>query len=387
MSKKQENSIHRKLTILLLSTILILVSAIVAVILYRAWAEDPSAALAGKQNTLKASSDEEDDNKQSSDQDEKGIVSNQERISGESLTSETSIKTESGGLEESMEKSASGPSSQTLPEDSSGGKAIKADCADFYSEALAIFDREANRFIFLCNGEERLVPASLIKIMTVLVAIEEVDNLDALAPVDVDIYLEMIEANASMAGFVGKEQVSFRDLIYGTMLPSGGEAAASLALHVAGSREAFVALMNQKAAELKLKNTSFANESGLDVPNNYSSAKDMALLLDYALDQPSFREVFTAPVYTSTSTLDHPEGVTMYSTVLNVIDTKRTQTGNYQIIGGKSGTEIAGQSWASLGVKEGKEYIVIALQAPLGTLDLPNNFHIEDTYSLFELIS
>src|SRR5699024_10906628 len=124
----------------------------------------------------------------------------------------------------------------------------------------------------------------LVKMMTTLVALEHINELSALAPVDEETYQEMIVENASMAGFVGREEVTYRDLLYGTILASGGEAANSLAIHVAGSVEAFVQMMNDKAGELGLKDTHFTNAEGLHDENQYTTASDMAKLLDYALD-------------------------------------------------------------------------------------------------------
>ena len=257
---------------------------------------------------------------------------------------------------------------------------------DLHSEAAFVWDRQEKAAIFEKNPDKHMVPASLVKMMTVYSALQVIEDMNAQAPVDVNSYLEMVESNASMAGFFGNEPTTYRDLLFGTMLPSGGEAAASLAINTLGSLDAFVYQMNTTAQGFGLTNTSFGNVSGLDVPANYSTARDMAMFLDQALEDPNFREIFTARSYVSTSTEDHPEGVEMYSTVLARLDPASLDAAGFQVLGGKSGTELAGQNWATLGVKEGKEYIVITMGAPLGDLNAPNDFQIDDTVSLYSAI-
>lgn len=257
----------------------------------------------------------------------------------------------------------------------------------YYSQGIVVMKRGSREIVFSKNPDQKLEPASLVKMMTSLVAIEQIPDLNAVTAVDTDIYLAMVEANASMAGFYGNESVTFADLLYGTLLPSGGEAAGTLSLRINEmTGEDIVSLMNAKARSIGLNNSSFANESGLSDPGNYSTAKDMAILLDQALQNENFRKIFTSPVYTSGVTLDHPEGVTMYSTVLSYIDPEATEAEGFKILGGKSGTELSGQNWATLGSKNGEEYIIVVMGAPLGDLDEPNNFQIEDTLNLYRQI-
>ncbi len=146
----------------------------------------------------------------------------------------------------------------------------------------------------------------------------------------------MVRENASMAGFYGREPTTYRDLLYGTILSSGGEAANSLAINVGGNTKDFVKLMNKKVKELDLKDTHFTNPEGLHDKNQYTTAADMAKILDYALDNGDFRAIFTKETFLTTSTLDHPGGILLKSTVLSRLH-NISQKG-FQIIGGKSGT-------------------------------------------------
>lgn len=136
-----------------------------------------------------------------------------------------------------------------------------------------------------------------------------------------------------------------------------------LARQVSGSEEAFVALMNRKAGELGMKHTHFANCTGLTSPEHYSSAADLAVLLQAALNNETFRTVFTTGQYTSSVTAQHPKGLYMASTLLSRLDGGEVTGG--QILGGKTGyTDAAGLCLASLAVVNGKEYILVTLGAP-----------------------
>jgi D-alanyl-D-alanine carboxypeptidase (penicillin-binding protein 5/6) len=164
---------------------------------------------------------------------------------------------------------------------------------EYASEYIYVENRTSKNEVMKKNHKVKTCPASLTKIMTTIVALEHIEDLSAIAPVDVDTYIEMVNNNSSMAGFYGKEQTTYRDLLYGTILSSGGEAANSLAINIAGSVENFVKLMNNKASELGLHDTHFVNPEGLHDKNQYTTAYDMARLLDYALDNGLLTEAYT----------------------------------------------------------------------------------------------
>lgn len=255
--------------------------------------------------------------------------------------------------------------------------------ADGYnSEYIYVINREDKTVVVEKNSTKNAYPASLAKIMTTIVALENIDDLSETALVDVETYQAMVNQNASMAGFYGRESTTYRDLLYGTMLASGGEAANSLAVNISGNVEDFVVLMNQKAEDIGLKDTNFTNAEGLHDNKQVTTAYDMALLLDYALQNDDFRAIFTKPNFTTTSTLDHPEGIHLTSTVLSKLPDD--EMSNFEIIGGKSGTTIkAGQCWAVLGTKNGKEYITIVMGAELDDISNPSYSQIDDTIKIF----
>lgn len=235
---------------------------------------------------------------------------------------------------------------------------------DTTSKHAILLDAQSGQILAQKRADERAAPASLTKMMTVLLAIETEPDLDKQVTLPEDIFPALQTEKASMAGFVPDETVTVRDLLYGAMLPSGAECCEALAQLVSGSEENFAALMNQKAAELGMKNTHFTNATGLTDAEHYSSAADMAKLLQAALQNTTFRMIFTTEHYTTTATEQHPEGVSLTSTLLGKLDGTELPEGA-QIEGGKTGyTAAAGLCLASLATVNGKEYILVTLAAP-----------------------
>lgn len=231
------------------------------------------------------------------------------------------------------------------------------------SRHALLMDARTGQVLARKRSGEEAAPASLTKMMTVLLAAEALPDLDTPVTLPEDIFPALYKADASMAGFQPGETVTVRDLLYGAMLPSGAECCEALARQVSGSEEAFVALMNRKAGELGMKHTHFANCTGLTSPEHYSSAADLAVLLQAALNNETFRTVFTTGQYTSSVTAQHPKGLYMASTLLSRLDGGEVTGG--QILGGKTGyTDVAGLCLASLAVVNGKEYILVTLGAP-----------------------
>lgn len=236
---------------------------------------------------------------------------------------------------------------------------------DTASRHAILLDAQSGRVLAQKRADERTAPASLTKMMTVLLAIEGEPDLDKQVTLPEDIFPPLQIEKASMAGFAPGETVTVRDLLYGAMLPSGAECCETLARLVSGSEDNFAALMNQKAAALGMKNTHFTNATGLTDTEHYSSAADMAKLLQAALHNATFRTIFTAEHYTTTATAQHPEGVSLTSTLFGQAGRNRASGGNTQIEGGKTGyTAAAGLCLASLATVNGKEYILVTLAAP-----------------------
>ena len=177
------------------------------------------------------------------------------------------------------------------------------------------------------NWEGPIVPASMTKILTVLVAAEHLGPaaLDEPFTVTIDDTDYSYRNDGSAAGFGIDETVTVRDLFYGTILPSGADAASALARRTAGSREAFADLMNQKLAELGLADTAhFTNCVGLYDAGHYCTLTDMAMILKAAVENDICREVLSAHTWTTTATEQQPEGITISNWFLRRIEDKDT---------------------------------------------------------------
>ena len=233
------------------------------------------------------------------------------------------------------------------------------------------------------NSEGKIYPASLTKMMTAIVAIENLPDLKEEIKLTNSTFQGLYEADASMAGFQQGEQVKAIDLLYGVMLPSGAECSIGLTDQIAGSEQNFVNIMNQKAADLGMKNTHFENATGLHDKNHYTTVKDLAILLSYALQNDTFREIFTSSRHSTPPTNKHPRGITFYSTMFEDLSNQNIIGG--EILGGKTGyTDEAGLCLASLAKVGKQEYILISAGAK-GDHD-SEQYNITDALAVYNSI-
>ena len=244
------------------------------------------------------------------------------------------------------------------------------------SEAVIVYDMDADTVIFDKNSQNVHSIASLTKIMTVLTAIENIDDFST----NVTITNEMLAGiywNASVAGLKVGDIVTYRDLLYAAILPSGADATQVLAYAVSGSVDTFVYKMNELAKKIGVKNTHYVNTTGLDQDGAYSTTYDQMLILDYALQNPLFKEVYTTKEYTLTNGLKVEASVQKYNQVLN-LDTSK-------IIGSKTGnTDLAGLCMSALFYHEDHEMILITLGAERID-DLPYN--LIDTLTIIDTVN
>lgn len=248
--------------------------------------------------------------------------------------------------------------------------------AGISSRCAILCDLTDGRVICEKNAAEKVKIASLTKIMTAIVAIENLPDMRETYTMSGRVIKTLKAENSSVAGFVEGETVTAYDLLYAAMLPSGGDGAMGLAELVGGSQEGFVDMMNAKAAELGMNRTHFTNATGLDDDGNYSCAYDVSLLFEYALKNDTFRQVVTTSHYTSNPTPQHPNGINMVSTVYDGFSENGLDMG--AVVGGKTGfTGAAGRCLATYAVKDGKEYILITL----GASRTPE--HFKDAFALY----
>lgn len=232
------------------------------------------------------------------------------------------------------------------------------------------------------NADQQMYPASLTKMMTCLVAIEELRNLNKEITLTQEMFAGLYEQNATQAGFQPGETVRAIDLLYGVMLPSGAECCIALSDTIAGSEEGFVELMNKKADKLGMKDTHFMNSTGLHDLEHYSTAGDMAILLKAALKNDTFREIIESPWHSTPSTNIHPDGITYYSTMFKNLSDAAVTGG--KIMGGKTGyTGESGHCLASFAEIEGVEYILVTAGASSSSGTTP---HIADAVTVYNRV-
>lgn len=199
----------------------------------------------------------------------------------------------------------------------------KAVSSEVVSENAIIIEENTGNILAQRDAYARISPASMTKVLTVLVAAEHVENLDDTYTITLAETDYSYSNDCSNAGFDVDEQVTIRDLFYGTILPSGADAAVGLATYVAGSHEVFVDMMNEKLKELGLSDTAhMTNCVGLYDENHYCTVYDMAVILKGAMDNPLCREVMSAHTYNTSSTSQHPDGILLSNWFLRRIEDK-----------------------------------------------------------------
>lgn len=252
---------------------------------------------------------------------------------------------------------------------------------ELFSNSVLLYQLDEDRILYTKNADERCHPASLTKIMTVYAALLSLDDLTRHVTVTYWDLAGLYEANASMAGLQEGDDVSLNDLLYATMLPSGADAANTLARASAGSVEDFVAKMNETAAALGMGNTHFANVTGLDDPEHYTTAADLAKLLRAALQNETFRSVFCTASYRTAPTIAYPDGIELSSTLSQKLAAANLPFG--PILGGKTGyTEEAGLCLATLAAIDGKEYFLITMGAEGDPRSVQTN--VLDAFTLYD---
>lgn len=239
----------------------------------------------------------------------------------------------------------------------------KAFNGEVISNYGVFIDIESNTVLAQRNGKNRISPASMTKVLTVLVAAEHIKNLDDTFTMTLDITDYSFVNDCSNVGFLEGEEVTVRDLFYGTILPSGADAAVGLATYVAGSQENFVELMNKKLEELGLSDTAhMTNCVGIYDENHYCTPYDMAMIMEAAIDNELCREIMNTRTYTTSATEQHPEGITVSNWFMRRIEDKDT---GGEIICGKTGYVVESGSCAVSYGKDynGKEYVCVTADA------------------------
>lgn len=238
--------------------------------------------------------------------------------------------------------------------------------AEFPSSYAVLIDLDSHEILAEKGADTVIYPASMTKVLTVLVAAEAIEesDLDQTFAMTREITDYCYVNGCSVVGLMVDETVTVRELFYGTILPSGADAAAGLATYVAGSHEAFVDMMNDKLEELGLSDTAhFTNCVGLFDENHACTVSDMAVILEAALDNDLCREVLGAHTYETAPTTDHPEGQILSNWFLRRIEDK--DTGSLTVMGAKTGYVVESGSCAASWAQDtdGHRYLCVTADA------------------------
>ena len=243
------------------------------------------------------------------------------------------------------------------------------------SEIVEIYDLTDEKIIYEVDSQKVTSIASLTKIVTTIVAIENIPNLEEEVLITDDL-LSTVRWDASKAGLQAGDIVTYRDLLYASMLPSGADATNSIAILRDGSIDDFVLRMNEFVLTLGLKNTHFTNVTGLDEEGHYSTADDMRIILSYALQNELFKQIYTTKEYTLSNGLKVESTLIKYNLFSN-IDTSK-------ILGSKTGyTGEAGYCLSSISNINNHEFIIIVLNAKHRDNQY---FNIVDTTTLIDFL-
>lgn len=203
-----------------------------------------------------------------------------------------------------------------------------------------VIDKDTGQVLYNKNAHDKMYPASITKILTCIVAIEMLDDLDKTSTITQSDIDTVWETGATSADFTVGEVVTYRDMLMGAMLPSGADACRALANNTCGSQEKFVEKMNQLVKKLGLKDSHFVNTTGIHDDDHYTTAYDMAKITQYALKNKKFVEVFDRYQYTSSDGQHQWVKKVIYKSKRDHIDTS-------MIEGCKSGYTSKAQSTLS----------------------------------------
>ena len=249
---------------------------------------------------------------------------------------------------------------------------INIKAIDTYSDNVVLYNINDEKIIYSKNSDEQIKIASLTKIMTTIVALENIENIQEKIQMPAEAYKNL--DGYVLSGIKPNDIITYEDLIYGIMLPSGADCANAVALKISGNIDNFVELMNKKADDLNLKNTHFSNPIGMD-ENNYSTVNDIAILLKYALQNEEFYKIFTTKKYTTTT------NITLESTLIE--KSKPYNIDVTQILGSKTGfTDEAGNCLASIAKINNVKYLLVTAHA-----NTNNSYHILDAVNIYDYYS
>ena len=230
-------------------------------------------------------------------------------------------------------------------------------------KAACVYDIQGCNVLYSYQANERLSPASLTKVMTALLVLENCQNLDEIIPIG-DVTIR--EEGAQNFGFKEGDRISVRDLLYVTLVYSANDGALALAQYIGGTPEDFAEMMNAKAEELGATHTHFVNPHGLTNEEHYTCAYDLYLIFQAALQYPEFIKIIQTEKYEFSYISAANGEVTKEISTTNQYFLKGYDSPeNITVVGGKTGSTAAAGKCIILYLKSisGRPYIAVVMGA------------------------
>lgn len=246
------------------------------------------------------------------------------------------------------------------------------------STNIGIYNADTMELLYGENEKEEISIASITKVMTAVVCVDNIKDLNKEIEIDYSIISRNLDPELAIAGLYNNQKLTYYDLLATMLVPSGADSAIYLASTVCGDYDTFISKMNEKAKEIGMNNTSFSNPTGLDDNDNYSTINDVSKLIKYATQNDTLKEIMSMDSYTTS------DGKLTVQSTINKSAKKYGLTLDY-IIGGKTGTTgDAGQCLASFSVDDNTQLICVVTGSSMYSTK-PNN--LIDSENLYEYIS
>lgn len=256
---------------------------------------------------------------------------------------------------------------------------------DIVAESAIVMDLKTGAILYEKDATSLRYPASITKIMSCLVAIEQIEDFDAPLTVS-EGAVAAIPEDGSNIGLMPGEVLNVEDCVYAVLLASANEGANAMAEYVAGDVDSFVDLMNQKAEELGTINTHFENPHGLHDDNHYVCAYDMALIAKAAYENEHFRKIVTTSYYTIPATNLYLEERPMYNHHKMMFNT--SEYFYSKVLGGKTGsTEMAQKTLVTYAKAGDKEFVSVVLKSINGEVYNDTRKILEFCFSEYDYVS
>lgn len=260
------------------------------------------------------------------------------------------------------------------------------------SESAILVNLDCDTVIHEKNADAKQMPGPLVNIMTAVVCLEECKDLNAEVTVEEDVFSDLYVTeypdDLRFAEILDGDVLTYTDLLYAMMLQSSVEASSTIAYQIGGeSIPDFVEKMNAKAAEIGLRDTHFTNPTGMYDPEQYTTARDMAVLTQYALKVPHFEEIASTYSYTPVVPnlerhKDRESWVWFHSNLMMDAENENSYPGCRGIK--TANIELGGRNIVAAASKDGNNYLAVCLKAPLSNNEGdPAFYHIADATTLF----